>query len=799
MSQPKRGNAVPCYHCGEPSDPPVMAEGRTFCCNGCRLVFGILNENGLCSYYRLSDTPGTRQDDTPTNDRFAFLDKPAIAERLVAFRNGNQIHVTFPVPSIHCSSCIYLLENLHRIENGVQSARVDFLRKEVRIVFDKSMTTLRQVCERMASVGYEPAIHLDAMDRKAAKRPDRGRIRRIGVAGFCLGNIMLLSFPEYFSATITSEPKLVPFFRILLLSLALPVFFYSASEFFLNAWKGLRQKTVLIDLPISIGIIAMFLRSAWEVTSGTGPGYFDSMAGLVFFMLVGRKFQDFTFDSLSFDRDYKSYFPIGVTVSGRDGERVVSAYDLAVNDVVLVRNKEIIPADGILDGGSASIDYSFVTGESRPVAVAAGETVYAGGRQLGSAVKVRVTRRVTQSHITRLWSQGEYRKQPSRYQHLAHTISRWFVGATLAIATSAAVYWYVADPSRSLHAFTSVLVIACACALALSPTFTYGQMLRLLGRRKIFFRNNEALERLADVDTVVFDKTGTLTSCESLEVSSETGLNKEERMMVASLARNSTHPLSLQLAGSLGDNGNWMEVRDFREQAGQGVSGIVAGRYVKIGSGRFAGTPEKRLSDTGTYVNIGGKTKGVFHAGHAFRPGLESLAARLRGMGYRLSVITGDHERDRDRLAKIFGPQTDLRFNQSPQEKLDYVKSLQAKGHRVLMVGDGLNDAGALMQSEVGISVSDKVNNFTPAADGILDAGRLDRLAAVLRYSHSAIGLIRTGFLLSLAYNVVGLSFAVQGTLSPVVAAILMPVSTVSLVLFAVAASWIRGKQLVGT
>jgi Cu+-exporting ATPase len=251
----------------------------------------------------------------------------------------------------------------------------------------------------------------------------------------------------------------------------------------------------------------------------------------------------------------------------------------------------------------------------------------------------------------------------------------------------------------------------------------------------------------------------------------------------------------MQFAEAWGGPG-WLEVDHFEERAGHGVSGIVAGRRVRIGNGPFAG-PAGTLADSGTYVTIGGESKGLFHAGHTYRPGLEKLARRLQVMGYRTAVITGDHDREKERLLKIFGPGTEIRFDQSPHDKLDYVKGLQAQGHKVLMLGDGLNDAGALMESDVGISVSDGVNNFTPAADGILDAAQLGKLAALLRYGKAAIHIITAGFILSLVYNVIGLSFAVQGTLSPVIAAILMPISTVTLVLFAVAASWVRGKRLI--
>jgi len=672
-----------------------------------------------------------------------------------------------------------------------------FLKKEAHVVFDDEKTSLRSVAETLASVGYEPLFRMDALDRQPAVKPNRSRLRRIGVAGFCLGNIMLLSFPEYFSDG-HLDPGMARFFNGLTLALALPVFFFSASEFFLNAWHGIRQRAVLIDLPIAIGIAAIFVRSTADILTATGPGYFDSMSGLVFFMLVGRWFQDLTFRSLSFDRDYKSYFPIAVTVVHNGAERSVSAYDLIEGDLLMVRHHEIIPADGVLEGGTAHIDYSFVSGESEPVPVVAGDPVYAGGRQTGEAIRIRVTRKVTQSRITQLWQRSNPARSASRFQAMAGTISRWFVAVTFAVALASAAWWFRSDAPRALTAFASVLVIACACALTLSPAFTYGSMLRVLGKRNMFFRDSATLERLADIDTVVFDKTGTLTESRAgAGILNGNALDARDRRLAASLARNSSHPLSRHLAGVLAPDepdGGWGRVEGFREHAGQGIEGIVDGIQVRIGSHRFTGATDGRTE--GTCIRIGDAVKGVYRPEHAFRPGIGLLVGRLKRDGYRLAVLTGDNDRDRDRLQDLFGADTEILFCQSPEDKLRYVERLQARGSKVLMVGDGLNDAGALMRSDAGISVSSGTNNFTPASDGILDADRIGQLGNVLRYSRWGRSVIHAGFGLALAYNIVGLSFAVQGTLSPVIAAILMPVSTVTLVLLAVGAGGLRGTAI---
>jgi Cu+-exporting ATPase len=324
-------------------------------------------------------------------------------------------------------------------------------------------------------------------------------------------------------------------------------------------------------------------------------------------------------------------------------------------------------------------------------------------------------------------------------------------------------------------------------------------MLRALGRRRMFFRDGEALARLADIDTVVFDKTGTLTACggrgeEALR------LDGDEKEMVHALALNSSHPASRHLADRLKPGGQGLgtasPVDHFKEIPGEGVEGLVLGRRIRIGRAGFAGRNESNGSSDGfTHIRIDGESKGSFRLPNAFRPGLAGLVRSLKAKGYRLAVLTGDGEKDRGRLEELFGPGADLRFNQSPAGKLAYIKELQASGRRVLMAGDGLNDAGALLQSDAGISVSDGANNFTPASDGIVEAGRFAGLDKVLAYARAGRRIIYAGFGLSLLYNIAGLSFAVQGTLSPVVAAVLMPASTVSLVLLAVGAAAWAGKR----
>jgi Cu+-exporting ATPase len=788
---------VRCYHCGDNcTDDSILSDDKVFCCTGCKVVFEFLNDNNLCSYYDLNKNPGIKNSGV-TGRRFNFLDEQSIQNKLITFKKDNEVHVTFYIPSMHCSSCIWLLENFRKADPGVISSAVNFIRKEIRIVFDESQTTMRKIVEKLTQVGYEPSLQLDAIEKTEKKKENKSRIIRIGIAGFCFANIMMLSFPEYFSSGNIVDPGLKIFFSYVILILSLPVFFYSANEFFIKSYRGIRNGITSIDIPIAIGITAIFIWSAYEILFRHTAGYFDSGSGLVFFMLIGRWFQDFTFDSLMFDRDFKSYFPISVTRIRNGIEREVMVNDLKINERILIRNNEIIPVDAILLKGKANIDYKFVTGESIPVSVSEGETIFAGGKQTGSIIELRVLKEISQSNLAQLWNKGFEKKDHSGFEKLVESISKWFIVAVLLLAFSAGAYWYSSDPEKALRAFTSVLVIACPCALALSAPFTYGNILRRLGRNKIYLRNYSSLEKLADVNVIVFDKTGTLTKNDSTVIEyAGPEISADEMKIINSLVRQSSHPLSKMLAAELSSFG-YYAVENFNEEPGLGISGLVNGYRVKTGSSSFTGQHSVSAgTNTRVFITIDESAKGYFTFANSYRPGIKQLVNSLQKKNYATAVLTGDNISEKENLTKLFSGQAELRFNQTPQEKLSFVKVLRSKKLNVLMIGDGLNDAGALSESDIGISITDNTNSFTPASDGIADASQLRNISKLLTYSKSAVRIIIVSFIISLLYNFVGLSFAVTGKLSPLIAAILMPISTISLVLFTVAASSIKGRIL---
>ena len=790
-----------CFHCGTLCRGEIfrVAE-KPFCCNGCKTVFEILTENGLTEFYQLGENAGVRVAGA-TAGQFKFLDEPAVRERLVDFADARLTRVTFHIPAIHCIACVWLLENLFRLKSGIGQSQVNFPRKEIAIAFNPAEVKLSEVVALLASLGYEPELKFSDLEARPHRRAARRLWIQLALAGFAFGNIMLFSISDYFGLDAFAGPFFQKMVGTISLILATPVVVYSAADYWRAAWTSLRQRLLNIDVPIAAGLVAIYVQSVFEVAIGRGNGYFDSLCGLIFFLLCGKLFQQKTYDRLAFDRDYKSFFPLSVTRKSERGEESISLAQLAVGDRLLIRNGELIPADARLVNGPALIDYSFVTGESEPVGKKPEEYLYAGGRQMGGVIEVEMVKAVSQSYLTSLWNQDAFRKEKiTALNTLTNNYSQRFTKLVIAIAAGAAAWWALveANPEIALKAFTSVLIVACPCALALAAPFALGSAQRALARRNVFLKNPYVLETLARVDAVVFDKTGTLTAAGAGSVTWRGAtLPEAEERWVFSLTRHSTHPLPVRIGEAIRREHFAEPVRSFAETPGGGMAGSVAGHEIWMGSAAWLeshGVAVEVAQGSVVYVAMDGKYRGCFVLASALRPETGRLVAKLTA-DYELALLSGDNEKEREAFRELFGREAHLHFNQSPLNKLGFIRDLQVAHRKVMMVGDGLNDAGALKQSDVGMAVVENVSAFSPASDVILTAGMVPRLAEVLRFAKQSVRVVRAAFWISAAYNAVGIYIAARGWLAPVVCAVLMPLSSVTVVAFACGVtSWLARR-----
>ena len=794
--------AVGCFHCGEPCpDDRFALDGRSFCCFGCQTVFSLLQESGLEQFYQLNTAPGTRIRAASVAAKWVFLDDPAVAEKLSDYADKTRVKVTLHLPAIHCVACVWLLENLFKLHPGIGHSQVNFSRREAAITFAPDKIKFSQLAALLASIGYEPELTFGEPETTHPSPVRKKAWLQIGLAAFGFGNIMLLSLPFYFGLDFFDGP----WFKVLAggigLALALPVVTFSAADFWRAAWSNLRQRTLTLEVPIVLGLVAIYAASVFEVIAQRGPGYCDSLCGLIFFLLCGRLFQKKTYDRLTFDRDYKGFFPLSVVRKNSAGEASVAISQLQTGDRLILRNGELLPADAKLLSGEACFDYSFVTGESEPVACAAGSHLFAGGRQVGGAIEVETVKPVAQSYLATLWNNEAFRKnRDNDLDSLTNRYSKRFTKLVIGIALAAAIFWIFKDAGKALKAFTSVLIVACPCALALAAPLTHGTAQRILARLKIFLKNALVIERMAAVDTIVLDKTGTLTCADAcgVQFSAAQTLSASEAEWIGSLARHSTHPSSVRITKSLPSA--TLPIAGFKETLGGGIEGVVAGKTILLGSRAWLEQCGVRISEKSgrvmsVAVAIDGDFRGAFAFENSLRPEVAQLIAQLGGQ-FNLVLLSGDNEREASRFQKIFGERATLKFNQNPADKLNFVRELQQRGRKVMMVGDGLNDAGALKQAEVGVAVVEQIGIFSPASDVILDAAELPRLARVLDFSRSAARVVRAGFVISALYNLVGVSIAATGLLSPIVCAILMPLSSATVVAFACLTTTWMGRKL---
>ncbi len=715
---------------------------------------------------------------------------------MLQFSINGTAKITLFIPEVYCSACIWLLENLFRLDKGVMESTVNFLKKEISITYNEDQTSLRKIVELITSIGYKPRLNISDIEGKKTIGINKSMILKVGVAGFAFGNVMLFAFPEYLSGGVL-EPEFKTYFGYLSLLLGMALM-YSASDFFKTAWTSLKLGYINIDFPISLGILALLLRSAIDILSGAGPGFIDSMAGLVFLLLVGRIFRQKTFYSLSFDRDYKSYFPLSV-IRKKDGiEEFVSLNEIKPEDNLVIRNNEIVPTDSILVSDSAMIDYSFVSGESKPVDVTKGQKIFAGGIHQGRSIEVKAVKAFLQSYITELWNHKTFAKNDDSYSsNISNTAAMWFTIAILVLATGSFLFWLPKNLNLAFNAFTSVLIIACPCAFALVLPYTYGTVLRVFSRNSFFLKNANIVESMSKIDSIIFDKTGTLTDISKSRVEYlGKKLNENEAILIKSTAKHSTHPLS-RLVYLFHQDAENIEINVFAETPGKGIEAEYEGKFIRMGKLEFVRNPltncsileelkfETQKTESSVYLSINNELRGYYIVKPSYRSNIKETLSELVKK-YNLTILSGDNDAEQENLIQITGGKSVLKFNQLPIDKLEHIEKLQADNKKVMMIGDGLNDAGAIKQSNVGIAVTNSDSSFTPGSDAIMQADNIDKIPAFIHLTNKAVQTVYISFGISILYNLIGLYFAVQGNLTPLISAVFMPVSSFTIMAFTV-------------
>jgi Cu2+-exporting ATPase len=791
--------SVECDHCSLPV-PAGLVEADAdlqFCCNGCRVACEVIHEHGLDGYYDIKSRIEAPVQAAQSSGRgFAAFDDPSFHRLYCRALPFGLATVELYLEGVHCAACVWLVEKMTVVVDGVAEVRLDLGRSLATVTWNPETTPLSQVAHFLDSIGYAPHPFRGVEARDMARREERALLIRIAVAGAIAGNVMLIAFALYGGRFhgITDEFRIL--FRWASLALAIPSVVWCASVFYRGAWGALKTRTLHMDLPIAIGILAGVIQGAVNTVRGTGEIYFDSVTALIFFLLVGRFLQRRQQRRAASSTELLfSIAPATARLVDSDGVREVPLEALSPGNTVEVRAGDSIPADGSVVEGISTLDRSLLTGESLPEPVAIGDPVHAGTVNLGGRllVEVRVTGEDTRvGRLMRLVEEGAMRRAPVVL--LADRISGWFVAIVLTLAAITLGVWLKLDPEHAVGHAVALLIVSCPCALGLATPLAVSAAIGRAARKKILIKGGDALENLARPGRMFLDKTGTLTEGR-LGVLRWWG-DASVRPMVAAIERHSAHPV----ARALSDGSSEIEIpeaNEVQEITGAGISGVCDGRHVIVAStshllrelGDFPGEANAAADSfaneglSPVAVAVDEQVVAIAGIGDPLRHDSAESVAAIRNRGWQVEILSGDHPAVVRSIADQVGiARAAARGAATPEDKLDAVREASADA-TVAMVGDGVNDAAALAAATVGIGVHGGAEATLAAADVYLGRPGLEPVFDLLRGSRRTLGVIRRNLVFSLSYNVVAVTFAITGHMSPLLAAILMPLSSMTVVL----------------
>jgi Cu2+-exporting ATPase len=790
--------AESCAHCGLPVPAGLLDSGAAlqFCCAGCRAVHDMLVAGGLERFYDLSRAAGSRPAPARPRDRsYAELDDPGFQSRSCSETTGGLRHTELYLEGIHCSACLWLVERLPRLVPGVVEIRLDLPRSRASVRWDPATTTLSAIARRLDALGYPPHPCRGRGAQEARRREDRAMLVRIGIAGAVAANVMGIAFALYGGMLHGMEPEFATFFRWASLVIAVPSLIWGAGVFFLGAWVALRTRTLHMDLPISVGLLAGFVHAAVATVTGASEPYLDSLTVLIFLLLAGRHLQRRQQRSAADATELIAALAPSAARLIEDGAiREVPLEALMPGAHVEVRAGDTIPADGVVVSGRSTLDLSLLSGESRPVGASPGDAVHAGTVNLSSRLEVRIRHTGEDTRLGRLMRLvEEHARRRAPIVQLADRLSGYFVGAVLALAAVTFALWVRLDAARAVDHAVALLIVTCPCALGLATPLALSAAIGHAARSGLLIKGADVLEKLARPGRMWLDKTGTLTEGRVALV----GWWGEEsaRPLAAAVEAHSSHPIARALVSAVAEVGIRLDATA-TETPGGGVEGRVGSQDVLVGSIGFVGARVGEMSPplasrldmltgeglTPVLVAIDGSVVALAAFGDPLRPEAAGVVRRLSDLGWRLGILSGDHPRVVSAAGERLGlPARDCLGGMTPEAKLDLVASQAAHG-TVIMVGDGVNDTAALAAATVGVGVSGGAEAALAAADVFVTRPGVAALVELLLGAQRAMRVVKRNLVFSLLYNVIGVVLAMAGLLNPLVAALLMPASSLTVV-----------------
>lgn len=805
-----------CAHCGLDVPRALLAEtGPSFCCAGCQTVHDAILAGGLARYYSLVEGERGQVAATTSGRSYQDFDDPAFLAGFARETPGGRRCVDLYLDGVTCAACVWLVERAGQLVDGSVEVRLDVASGVAEVGWDPTRTQLSAIAGRLDSLGH-PAHALEGAARDARRQEERALLARIGVAWAVAGNVMVMALAMYAGAFEDMQLDETRLFRQVSLVLVLPSFFWAGNVFLKGAWAALRARVLHMDLPIAIGLTAGFIGGAVNTIRGQGEVYFDSVASLIFLLLVGRWLQ---LRQRRVASDAASLlFSLAPRIARRvdaDGQiRDIPIETVLAGDVLELRAGDTVPADGTIVHGATSIDAAILTGEPRPIDVGEGDAVHAGMVNISAAVRMRADRTGAATRVGRLlMAMTDAARRRAPVVLLADRVVGWFVATVLLLALATAVLWSQLDPAAALDHVVALLVVTCPCALGLATPLAVQAAVGQAARHGIFVKGGDAIERLArpmpigQPGELWFDKTGTLTQGR-MRMQAWHG-DETVQPLVHALESSSAHPLAQALLAALPGAGLLAE--GVVQTPGGGIAGHVAGHHIIVGAPAFVlqqvGASSfatevltALLAETLTPVLIArdGVVVAAAGLGDPIREDAAQSVKALQQLGFRVGILSGDHPDVVAAVGRSLGIAADRALGgQTPEAKLAVIREASARGP-VLMVGDGVNDAAALAAATVGISVHGGAEASLAAADVFLTRPGLQAVVEVVVGARETMRVIRRNLMFSLGYNVIGASLAIAGLLSPLVAALLMPVSSLTVVTSSWRTRWFRPTTAIG-
>ncbi|MBJ6137571.1 heavy metal translocating P-type ATPase [Marinobacter litoralis] len=794
-----------CFHCGELAEgnPAITLklddQERHFCCQGCKAVCQTIHQEGLTNFYDIRTEPATTPRELSESEllRLRELDHPLVQQSFVAPVKAGQ-EAQLLIGEITCAACIWLLENHMKHQAGVQSFTVNHTTQRARLVWSPEQTRLSDLLIAIYELGYTARPYQADSAEQALKAENRSMLIRLAVAGIATMQSMMLAFPLYFEIISELSPEFINMFRWFGFLVATPVVFYSARPFFRNARRDLASRHLTMDVPVAIAIGLAYAASAWVTVFGGQEVYFESVCMFAFFLLLGRYIEVQARYRAGLSGNALAGFQPAVAALVTDGEaEIVPAHQIQPDDVIRVRPGETLPADGVILSGQSTLNEAALTGEYLPETRSPGDTVHAGTINGENPLDIQVTRAGAQtrlSGILRVLDRVQSEKPP--VARMADRIAGKFVGRVLILAPVVWIGWWLAGADNAFDITLSVLVATCPCALSLAtPTAITSATVRL---RKLGFlpTRGHTLESMNAIDTVVFDKTGTLTRGE-LTLTDHTAFGPVDEgtclRIAAGLEKQSEHPIA-KVFHSMPS----LPVTNVTNHLGGGLSGDYEGEAVYIGHKAFVAS-HTRASEPDA-ANAGGMEIWLATASHwlarfqlddRIRDDAAKAIRTLQSMGIETVLLSGDRSGHVQQVASELGISRAI-GEASPEHKLEVLDKLSQEGHRVMMVGDGLNDLPSMAGAGISVAMGTAADLTQLKADAVLLNGQLYQLVEAIHTSQKTRHIIRQNMIWAFGYNVSALPLAAAGLVPPWLAAIGMSLSSLIVVLNALRLSRAR-------